>query len=193
MSKIKMIFLDSYDKIYIRRKLLDACKDAIQEYEENESMLSPILKLSKNIGGGWDTRITDNSFDTKEIKLTSYTNENDELDFERVLRDSMKFLDEEELTEEDAEEEDVEEELEEELTEEDGEEDTQEEELTYKDYIGKEYVELPEKDFRRTLIDILLKNNKGWAYIREPKKIKGDEFDIVTRKNAKKIMKSLKE
>lgn len=63
----------------------------------------------------------------------------------------------------------------------------------------KEYLEEFENKVEKTdpkwyLIQMALDKDKGWAYIKDPEKLRGEvELDVVTPKNAKKILKMAKE
>lgn len=63
----------------------------------------------------------------------------------------------------------------------------------------KEYLEEFENKIKKTdpkwyLIQMALDKDKGWAYIKDPEKLRGEvELDVVTPKNAKKILKMAKE
>lgn len=62
--------------------------------------------------------------------------------------------------------------------------------LTCKEYLEKKSQEVDKKSPKYYLIQMALNKDKGWAYIKKASNLKGDpEVDVVTAKNAKKILK----
>lgn len=208
--KTRIRFIDSYNKEFIKRKLKDACENIIEEYNTNDTIVAPILEVGVDNEMNWETKLNPKHTRTKEANLLEYVDEDGRLNFEKLFKEFLDFLykdnedirvqgqkeiiidtninDNDEEIEDDPEDEDEEDEI----IEEDEEEDEQVEE-TYEEYLKSELSEIPLSDFRNYLIKILLKQAKGWSYIMNPKEIKGDEYDIVTPKNAKKLVKSFRE
>ena len=61
---------------------------------------------------------------------------------------------------------------------------------TCKEFLEEYENKLKKTDPRYYLIQMALNKDKGWAYIKKAKELKGNpELDVVTSKNAKKIMK----
>lgn len=63
---------------------------------------------------------------------------------------------------------------------------------TCKEYLEDYESKIDKKDPKWYLIQMALNKDKGWAYIKNAKELKGDvELDVVTPKNAKKLMKEI--
>lgn len=177
-TKIK--FLDSNSKEMVSRKLRDACESIINEFNENETSISPILKIGKYPDGSWDIHIKDSMTSVKEINLYNYSNEEGVLNFNKLLKDSYSFLkdEDEKISEEN-------------IVNKNNKEESDDEEIkTYRDYLEEKLELVKNSDFRHYLIKIILGEDKGWSYLKLPNNIEGNDFDVVTPKNAKKIAKS---
>ena len=64
---------------------------------------------------------------------------------------------------------------------------------TYEEYLKDSLDKLEKTDFRYYLIKILLQDSeaKSWGYLRDIDDLEGDEYDVVSPKNAKKIYKNI--
>jgi hypothetical protein len=266
MSKIitRIKFLDSNSKEFISRKLKDACKQVIDDYNENETIVSPVIKVGKYPNGDWDTGFNEKMESFKKANLIDYVNEEGVLDFEKLFKEFYDFLQskskglseglsveniakkhnvsveeiEEQLIKGSYHEKEHTDNLEEarkiamdhlveipdyydrleeiedsnknirvkdeeqqevEISEEEinkaveESEEESEETKTYQEYLEEELNSVNKSDFRYYLISIILGKDKGWSYLKSPKSIEGNEYDVVTPKNTKKILKIFKE
>ena len=94
MKKVttRIKFLDSNSKEMVSRRLKDACSKVIDEYNNNPTIVSPILKISKYENGDWDTGLKEEPRNLKEVDLNNYSDKEGVLDFEKLFNEFYDFL-----------------------------------------------------------------------------------------------------
>ena len=183
-------FLDSNSKEVISRKLRDACKVVIDSYNLKETVEAPILRIVKTKDNSFDVVVSEEVKGTKNINLLDYSEEDGKLKFSKLLKEVHDFVS---IKDEEEQEVEVSEEEITNAVKESKEENTVKEEQTYRQYLEEHLSILNKSNFRYYLISILLGKDKGWSYLKDPSSIEGDDYDVVTPKNAKKILKIFKE
>ena len=93
-------FLDATSKEFISRKLKDVCYKVINDYNNDPSIASPILRVGKYKDGDWDPSFKEGMTSFRKADLNNYADKDGVLDVKKVTDEFYAFITDCDLTDE---------------------------------------------------------------------------------------------